>query len=161
MVVDHDGRPAKPLCCHGGFFCLRRSVLGDFCSNGCLPQSRLRLRLFWIFCKEFACFWTATLGPRSSPFIFANHFGRWADPLFELQGISGWSVISITANLANECRSSRAQIGWEETKRCIFYQRKIIETKRCHVVFNCCCTPLFFACDALLGSGTLSSAHQA
>src|SRR6218665_3986896 len=64
MVVDHQAS-----CCHGGFFCLRRSVLGDFCSNGCLPQSRLRLRLFWIFCKEFACVWTATLGPRSSPFI--------------------------------------------------------------------------------------------
>src|SRR6218665_467072 len=99
MVVDHDGRwsTGQASCCHGGFFCLRRSVLGDFCSNGCLPQSRLRLRLFWILCKEFACFWTTTLGPRSSPFIFAIHFGRWTDPLFELQGISGLSVISITA----------------------------------------------------------------
>src|SRR6218665_84385 len=73
MVVDHDGRSTgKASCCHGGFFCLRRSVLGDFCSNGCLPQLRLRLKLFWISCKEFACFWTATLGPRSSPFILAG-----------------------------------------------------------------------------------------
>src|SRR6218665_3337904 len=70
MLDSHRGQAS---CCHGGFFFLRRSVLGDFCSNGCLQQSRLRLRLFWIFCKEFACFWTVTLGLRSSPFIFAIH----------------------------------------------------------------------------------------
>src|SRR6218665_1530275 len=64
MLDSHRGQAS---CCHGGFFFLRRSVLGDFCSNGCLQQSRLRLRLFWIFCKEFSCFWTVTLGLRSGP----------------------------------------------------------------------------------------------
>src|SRR6218665_1824103 len=43
----------------------------------------------------------------------------------------------------------------------MFYQRKIIETKRCHVFFNCCCTPLFFACDATrLGNSTSNSTER-
>ena len=51
-------------------------------------------------------------------------------------------------HLVNESRSSHNLIGWERTKRCILYQRKIFEMKRCHVFFNCCCPSMFFVCNA-------------
>src|SRR6218665_3219816 len=123
-------------------------MLGDFCSNGCLPQSRLRLRLFWIFCKEFACVWTATLGPRSSPFVLA--VGRIHH--LNCKGSQVGRSLPPSERVPFITRPDRMR----ETKRCIFYQRKIIETKRCHMFFNCCCTPLFFACDATrLGDSTV------
>ena len=72
----------------------------------------------------------------------------WKDPIFHLQGVPGHSSTP-SAPLVNEYRSSQTctRIGGERTKRIIFYQRSIAMT-RSHGFYNCCCPPLFFACDA-------------
>ena len=132
-------------CCYGGYFCLRRSALADFCSIGCSPRSSMHLWLFSFLRCGFVCVWTGTFGRTSS----AIDFRLWGDPLFSSARdplIPGWSYI----NSATTWRMRTFHHTSEPEKR-EPYTASFTNYRwpRWRCPLQLCCPLLFFTLDEL------------